>query len=95
MIKVYDGDTITIATKLPYPDSPLYRFSVRLLGIDTPEIKTKDKNEKKIAEIARDKLKKKILNEIVELKDLGIDKYGRVLAYVRYNGRDLSKWLIK
>jgi len=92
---VYDGDTITIATRLPFPKSPLYRFSVRLLGIDTPEIKTNDKNEKKIAEIARDKLSKKILNNIVELKDLGIDKYGRVLAYVRYNGRDLSKWLIK
>ena len=95
VIKVYDGDTITIATKLPYPRSPLYRFSVRLLGIDTPEIKTKDKNENKTALIAREKLSKKILNEIVELKDLGIDKYGRVLAYVYYNGRNLSNWLIK
>ena len=36
VIKVYDGDTITIASKLPYPDSPLYRFSVRLNGIDCP-----------------------------------------------------------
>jgi hypothetical protein len=28
VIKVYDGDTITIATTLPYPDSPLYKFRV-------------------------------------------------------------------
>ena len=30
VIKVYDGDTITIAAKLPYNDSLLYRFSIRL-----------------------------------------------------------------
>jgi endonuclease YncB( thermonuclease family) len=38
VIKVYDGDTITIASKLPIKNSPLYRFSVRLAGIDTPEM---------------------------------------------------------
>jgi len=39
VIKVYDGDTITIAAYMPYADgaSPLFRFSVRLNGIDTPE----------------------------------------------------------
>ena len=26
VIKVYDGDTITIASKLPFADSPLYRL---------------------------------------------------------------------
>lgn len=41
VIKVYDGDTITIASKMPYDNSPLYRFHVRLNGIDTPEIKGK------------------------------------------------------
>ena len=32
VIKVYDGDTITIACKLPFDDnlSPIYRFNVRL-----------------------------------------------------------------
>ena len=39
VIKVYDDDTITIASKLPYEQSPMYRLSVRLNGIDTPEIK--------------------------------------------------------
>ena len=37
-IKAYDGDTITIAAKLPYPESPLYRFQVRLNGIDCPDV---------------------------------------------------------
>jgi len=26
VIKVYDGDTITVAARMPYPKSPLYRF---------------------------------------------------------------------
>ena len=41
VIKVYDGDTITIAARLPNTDGPIYRFSVRLNGIDTPEIRGK------------------------------------------------------
>lgn len=47
-MKVYDGDTITIATRLGGTGS-LYRFSVRLLAIDTPEKRTKNKEEKEIA----------------------------------------------
>ena len=36
VIKVYDGDTIT-CNKLHYSKSPMYRWSVRIRGIDTPE----------------------------------------------------------
>jgi endonuclease YncB( thermonuclease family) len=49
VLKVYDGDTITIASKLPFENSPIYRFSVRLAGIDTPEIKGKTEKEKHMA----------------------------------------------
>ena len=56
VIKVYDGDTITIASKLPFKESPLYRLSVRLNGIDTPEIKGKNEDEKTAAKITRDAL---------------------------------------
>ena len=34
VVKVYDGDTITIASKMPWKDSPYYRFSVRINGIN-------------------------------------------------------------
>ena len=56
VIKVYDADTITIASKLPYDESPMYRLSVRLNGIDTPEIKGKgiSDEEKEAAKNARD-----------------------------------------
>ena len=58
VIKVYDADTITIASKLPYNDSPMYRLSVRLNGIDTPEIKGKDITNEEIyamSELREDK----------------------------------------
>lgn len=82
VIKVYDGDTITIASKLPYDTSPMYRFSVRLNGIDCPEIKTKNENEKKIAIIAKNTLSSMILNKQVHLKNCTTEKYGRILADV-------------
>ena len=68
VIKVYDGDTITIASKLPYPDSPLYRFSVRLNGIDCPEIKGNDKYEKECAQLAKQEITDLILNKIEPLE---------------------------
>ena len=64
VIKVYDGDTITIATRLSYKDSPLYRFSIRLKGIDSAEIKSKNINEKKNAMISRDFLTELILHKL-------------------------------
>ena len=59
VVKVYDGDTITIVAKLPYKDSEYYRFSVRLLGIDTAEMKSVEKDR---ATRARDALSARILH---------------------------------
>ena len=95
MIKVYDGDTITIANYLPNTPKPLYRFAVRLRGIDCPEMKTKDPNERNLAIIARDKLSNLIMNKIVTLKDVMKDKCGRVLAYVNYGSINTSEWLLQ
>lgn len=95
VIKVYDGDTITVAAKLPFPNSPLYRFSVRLNGIDTPEIKGKTADEKSVAVEARDALSNMILNKNVVLKNVASEKYGRVLADVYFNELHINNWLIE
>jgi endonuclease YncB( thermonuclease family) len=94
VIKVYDGDTITIAATLPYTESPVYRFQVRLRGIDTPEIKGHGEAEKKIALVARDALHEKIFGRIVEVKDIGTEKYGRILADIYLDTLHINKWLI-
>ena len=85
VIKVYDGDTITIATKLPYDESPLYRFSVRLNGIDCPEIKGKNALEKQVAHYAKMYVSDKVLHKTIYLDNVKTEKYGRVLADVYIN----------
>ena len=95
VIKVYDGDTITIASKMPYPESPMYRFSVRLNGIDTPEIKGKNTDEKEIAKKARDELSTLILNKTVTLKNVQSEKYGRILAEVYLEDVCINEWMIE
>ena len=95
VIKVYDGDTITIASKIPYlKDSPIYRFSVRLSGIDSPEIKGKTINEKELALNSRDALSNKILGKNVLLKNVSIEKYGRLLANVYYEDLYINQWML-
>ena len=94
VIKVYDGDTITIASKLPFVDSPLYRLSVRLIGIDTPEIKGKTEDEKTAAKQVRDVLSNMILNKYITLANVQTEKYGRILADVYIGELHVNEWLV-
>jgi micrococcal nuclease len=95
VIKVYDGDTITIASRLPFQGSPLYRFSVRLNGIDCPEIKSKNEEEKKLAKIAKDTLSQQIFNKVVTLENVSLEKYGRILADVIIDGKNMSEFMLE
>ena len=91
---MYDGDSITIAAHLPIEKSPLFRFSVRLNRIDTPEIKGKNEDEKEAAKAARDALSDLILYKEIILKNVGTEKYGRILADVYLDDLCINDWLI-
>ena len=96
VIKVYDGDTITIASRLHNSsDETIYRFSVRLLGIDCAEMKSKNEIEKLHAIQARDALSSIVLGKLVILKNVTIEKYGRLLADVYYNNIWLNGWMLE
>ncbi len=95
VIKVYDGDTITIASKLPFQDSPMYRWSVRLNRIDTPEMKSKDPALKQIAQKAQQVLSDQILGKTIQLEKVGTEKFGRVLADIIFEGNNLNDWMIE
>lgn len=95
VVKVYDGDTITIAAYLPIPNSPLYRFSVRLNGIDTPEIKGKTRAEKDLALVAKNALSEFVLGKVVELRNIANEKYGRILADVYLGPTHVNVWMIE
>ena len=97
VIKVYDGDTITIASKLPYDSSPMYRLSVRLNGINTPEIKGKgvSEEEKESAKQVRDFVHKLVFNKYIRLENIQSEKYGRILADVYIGNIHLNNLLIE
>ena len=94
VIKVYDGDTFTLAGYLPYNGSPLYRFSVRLNGIDCPEIKGKTEEEKVCAIRSRTELDKLIMGKTVTLHNVKNEKYGRLLADVYIDDLHVNKYMI-
>ena len=80
-VRVYDGDTVHMGV---YMDGyGATRFTCRLLGIDTPELRSKNKGEKTLAKIAREEVKSHILNRVVDVTINGVDKYGRLLTRVR------------
>jgi len=94
VIKVYDGDTITIACKLEFEKSPIYRFSVRLSGIDSPEMKSKSNIEKMLALKSQTAISNMLMNQNIRLENVSIEKYGRLLADVYYDDIHVNKWMI-
>jgi endonuclease YncB( thermonuclease family) len=98
VIKVYDGDTITIASPLYNgdlsPNKSVYKFNVRILGVDTAELKTKSAIEHKKGIAARDALSTLILHKVVKLENISYDKYGRILCHVYLDDVNVSEWLI-
>jgi endonuclease YncB( thermonuclease family) len=53
VVSLYDGDTLTVALNV---FSGVYKFSVRMNGIDTCELKSKCENNKELAKSARSRL---------------------------------------
>ena len=96
VIKVYDGDTITVVGEaFLNAGLGLYRFQIRIAEIDAPEMRTKDEDEKTVAKLAQKDLEKWILGKHVFIDGLCLDKYGRLLAYVYFEGRSVGDWLLE
>ena len=95
--RVVDGDTIDADLDLGF--NIYHKCRVRLYGIDTPESRTRDKDEK-----ARGKLAAKFLQDAIsngkhvilqtQLKD-SKGKFGRVLASVIVDKIDINQQMIK
>lgn len=94
VVKVYDGDTITIACKYPKRSKNLYRFPVRLAGIDAPEMNAVSDTERLEAINSKQGLHNLIFNETVRLDNIRIEKYGRLLADVYLYDLHVNSWLL-
>jgi micrococcal nuclease len=90
-ISVYDGDTVTV--KFFYRGECL-KYKIRLMGIDTPELKTRNLEEKKLSLEIKDLVQRMILNKIIKLKCYDFDKYGRILADIYISDICLNEYLL-
>lgn len=82
--KVVDGDTIDVTIDLGFDIH--YSARVRLAGIDTPESRTRDLEEKKFGLEAKDYLKNRLKEAdrvvIKTEKPDSTGKYGRILGWI-------------
>ena len=94
VLRVYDGDTIYVNLSC---NEPIFckNIGIRLKGIDTPEIRTRNKREKKIGYAAKHYLEGIVSKATYfELRDVSRGKYFRVIADVLVNGTSLSEEMI-
>tara|TARA_Y100000592_G_scaffold16485_1_gene24513 strand:+ start:3355 stop:3687 length:333 start_codon:yes stop_codon:yes gene_type:complete len=95
LIKIIDGDTIDVKIDLGFGISLKKR--VRLFGINAPETRSKDSDEKK-AGLAS----KRRLEAVLEasdgkfiLKSKGVGKFGRCLGEILVDNVNINQLLIK
>jgi micrococcal nuclease len=82
---------------MPALPQSLQKMSIRVLGIDTPEIRGDCPKEKKLALEGRNVANKLFRNaNNIEFKNLQWDKYGgRILADVEIDGQNYADILIQ
>ena len=84
-ITVIDGDTIKWET-----------VRVRLMGFDTPELSGRCRSERRLAQDAKERLHR-LLEDATDIELVNRaeqDRYGRVLAWLLIDGRDVGQVLI-
>ena len=85
IVRVVDGDTVDVDIDLGF-GMWMHKERIRLHGIDTPESRTRDLEEKKLGLQAKDYLKSLIMNAdklIVRTEKDG--KFGRMIGYLYMN----------
>lgn len=92
VVKVIDGDTVDFVIDLGF--GVMYSSRIRLAGIDAPESRTLDKEEKAMGLEAKKYLSERLKsakNIVIKTEKLkGSDKYGRVLGWLYLDGETTS-----
>lgn len=92
VIRVVDGDTLVVRATVWIGQT--VETSVRIDGIDTPEIRGACASERAAAQDARTALQKMSAQGVL-LSDIRVDKYGgRVIARVTGQQGDIAQWMI-
>ena len=97
IVKIVDGDTIDVNIDLGF-GTWIHNERIRLYGIDTPESRTRDLEEKKAGLYAKKCVEGFLpvgsTQTLITHKDKS-GKFGRILGDFKCNGRTLSKVMIE
>jgi endonuclease YncB( thermonuclease family) len=94
VVSIYDGDTFRCNIK-DYPPIIGNHISVRIAGVDTPELKDHRPEMKALALKAKQYTVQRLREgKVIVLKDIRRDKYFRILATVIVDGKDLGQELL-
>lgn len=89
VVDVHDGDTV----KLKWRERD-FDFPIRFINIQAPELKDENGNPSQEGRESQKWLENKILNENVQIKinpHNRVDKWGRLLGYVIFQGIDIGE----
>ena len=100
IVKIIDGDTVDVDIDLGF-GVWMHKERIRLYGIDTPESRTRDLNEKKYGLIAKGWIERFMpvgsMQTLITQKDKS-GKFGRILGKFRVNDGHydiiLNDWMI-
>ena len=97
ILRVVDGDTVDVRIDLGF--DVWHKCRVRLMGINAPESRTRDKEEKERGLAAKDWLKEQFKNMEsmdmkVELQSHGKGKFGRILGEFFCNDVNINKQMV-
>tara|TARA_Y100000356_G_scaffold47351_1_gene37506 strand:- start:168 stop:512 length:345 start_codon:yes stop_codon:yes gene_type:complete len=95
LLRVVDGDTVDVRIDLGF--NVWHKCRVRLVGINAPESRTRDKEEKKRGLAAKSWLIDKLesAEDELEMKSYGVGKYGRVLGEIYINEVNINELMVK
>ena len=92
VIKVVDGDTIDALIDLGFDTHVKKR--IRLSGINAPESRTRNLEEKKLGLAAKARLKELCKDKNLILKSYGLGKYGRVIGEIFARGASINNVMV-
>lgn len=92
VIDIYDGDTCTIAMWVGFQR---YSFKLRLFGIDTPELRTKNAAEKEAGYKAKEYLSNLILGKKIKIVFADKEeKFGRLMGTIYLGEKNINSLMV-
>ena len=88
VVKIFDGDTIQV-------EGVGLRFTIRLVGIDAPELARKGKKDQPYSQEAKEKLSLLLDKKTISLTQYGTGGYNRVLAEIFVNETNVNLEMVR